>query len=211
MSGTVKVNYFFSSNQVSDMIFMKDGLMNTTYANIGNYNNVSFEGNLNWSIVRDLNLSLWMRETYTHMTADSEMLKAKRVNWRTNLNANIDYRFPCKVRLSAYGGYGSPWVDLQSKGTSWYYYGLGVSRSFLKEDALTINLNTSNFLPAYRSSNWSQVSETVRTTSSSRYPQWTVGIGISYRFGGLKADVKRTAATIEGDQTSGAGSKGGNN
>lgn len=211
LSGTVKVNYFFSSNQVSDMIFMKDGLMNTTYANIGNYNNVSFEGNLNWSIVRDLNLSLWMRETYTHMTADSEMLKAKRVNWRTNLNANIDYRFPCKVRLSAYGGYGSPWVDLQSKGTSWYYYGLGVSRSFLKEDALTINLNTSNFLPAYRSSNWSQVSETVRTTSSSRYPQWTVGIGISYRFGGLKADVKRTAATIEGDQTSGAGSKGGGN
>ncbi len=208
LSGSVKTSYFFSRNQITDIIFSQDGIMNTTYANVGSYNNASLEGNLTWKVIKDLNLSLWFQETYTHISAKSELLNAVKVNWRTNVNLNADYRFPCKIRVSAYGGYGSGWVDLQSKGSSWNYYGLGISRSFLKEDALTINLSTSNFATPRRSGNWTQTSETARLTSKSTWLNWSVGLGISWRFGSLRADVKKTNATIEEDSTSNGGSKG---
>ncbi len=208
VSGSFKVKYYFSNNQVSDMIFIQDGIMNTTYANIGKYNNVAFETSLNWDIIKDMSFSLWLQETYEHMSADSPLLKGKRINWRTYVNGNYNYRFPNKIRFSAYGGGGSPWADLQSKGSPWYYYGIGLSRSFLKEDALTLSLNAQNFAPARRKSSWSQVSESVRTYSQSSYPQWSVGFSISYKFGGLKADVKRTAAVIEQEATTSGSNKG---
>lgn len=208
LSGSFKTSYFFSRNQITDIIFSRDGILNTTYANVGSYNNVSFEGNITWNIVKDLNFQLWLQETYTHISAKSELVDAVKVNWKTNLNASADYRFPCKIRLSAYGGYGSGWVDLQSNGSSWYYYGLGVSRSFLKDDALTINLSTQNFANPTRRSSWTQTSETARYTSTSSFKQWSVGLGISWRFGSLRADVKRTNANMDEDSTSNGGSKG---
>lgn len=208
LNGSFKVSYNYSGNSITDIIFSQNGLLNTTFANVGSINRVDFQLNLNWNVTNMLNFSLWLSENYVHMQAESELLKAKRVNWQTYLNLNGDYRLPCKIRISAYGGFGTPWADLQSKGSSWYYYGVGLSRSFLKEDALTINLSTQNFAPAYRQSSWTQVSETARIYSSYRFSQWGFGFGISWRFGGLKSDVKRTNAVIESEDVSNGG--GGN-
>lgn len=206
LNGSFKVSYNYSGNSITDIIFSRDGLLNSTYANVGSINRVDFQLNLNWNVTNMLNLSMWLSENYAHMQAESELLKAKRVNWQTYLNLNADYTLPCKIRISAYGGFGTPWADLQSKGSSWYYYGVGLSRSFLKEDALTINLSAQNFLPAYDSSSWSQVSETARIASSYRYSQWGAGIAVSWRFGGLKSDVKKTNAFIENEEVSNGGS-----
>ena len=126
---------------------------------------------------------------------------------------NLDYTFPFRMRLSAYGGAGSGWVDLQSKGSGFSYYGLSLSRSFLHQDALTFSMHASNFLQPYRTHHYTQTSETSRFTSENRNRQWSAGASVTFRFGSLRADVKRTAANLEmmegGASGGGEGGKGG--
>lgn len=74
---------------------------------------------------------------------------------------------------------------------------------------MTLQLSLSNILPTYRSSGYKQVDETVRVTSHSRYSQWHVGLSVSFRFGGLTANVKRTAANIEKESNGAEGGQGG--
>ena len=88
---------------VNDIIFMKDNVMNSTYANIGKSHTVSLDLNGDWNIIPDLRWSVYVSTSYTHMMANSDMLKAKRCGWQFYGNTNINYKLPCKVRLSAYG------------------------------------------------------------------------------------------------------------
>lgn len=206
LSGEFKTNYLFSNNSITDIIFSNQDGVNTTYANIGRSQSVSFQLNLTWNIHRNFNVGIYANERYEHYKADSELLHKSLAYWATNLNANADYRAPFGIRISGYGGYGSAWKDIQSTGSDWYYYGLSLSKSFLKEDRLTLNISAQNFLPATRSSKWSQSSESARITSSYEYKQWYVGASISWRFGELKSDVKRTDANMEEQTTVGTNS-----
>lgn len=209
-SGSAKVNYRYVNNLVNDIIFMKDNILNSTYANVGKSHSFGAELNGDWNITDKLRWSLYLSASYEYLSADSEMLKATNHGWQYYANTNINYTMPGNVRLSAYGGFYTPWIDLQSKGsTTGYYYGLGASRSFLKDDALTLQLSLGNILPTHRSSGYTQTDESARITSHSRYSQWNVGFSISFKFGGLKANVKRTAANIEKESSGSQGGQGG--
>lgn len=205
LSGSVKINYMNEANMITDIIFLQNGLINSTYDNIGRWQNLELELNLSWQPLADFNINFYNGNSRNWMKADSELLKCSKNYWQSYFNLSADYLFPCKIRLSGWGGFNTPWQDLQSKGQSFYYYGLGISRSFLKDDALQITLNTNNFLPTHRQNKYTQESETVKQSVSFRYPQWHVGLGINFRFGGLKAQVKRTAAQIEEEAESEAG------
>lgn len=207
LSGSAKVTYSYIANSINDVIFMRDGIMHSTYANIGCYQQLEIEGNLDWSITDALRWSLYASASYQDMHADSELLKASNHGWQTYFNTNVNYTMPCKVRMSAYGGFYTPWIDLQSRGSNGYYYGLSASRSFLKDDALNVSLSLNNILPVSRKNTYRQTSETVALTNTTRYKQWNVGLSVTFKFGGLKSDVKRTAANIEKESS---GSKSGN-
>ena len=207
-SGSAKISYRYVANGINDILFMKDGVINGTYANVGTDQSAFLELNGDWSITNDLRWSLYGWVKYTQLKADSEMLKAENHGWSTYAYTNLSYTTRGNVRLSAYGGFGTPWIDLQSRGnTNTYFYGLGASRSFLKDDALTVQLSLGNLFPTRRSQGYDQGDETVRLRYKGNYSQWNVGLNISFRFGGLKASVKRTAANIEKESS---GSNGGN-
>ena len=207
--GQIKVAYGFSDNDITDIMFIKDGIINSTYANVGQTKAVQFEGNFSWSITNDLRWSAYAYSTYQHIEANSEQIKAKKCGWYFNGNTDISYTLPFKLRISAYAGMYTPWIDLQSEGkTTGYWYGLGFSRSFLKDDALTLSLSANNFAPYKRTNKYVQEDSTMRLTQVSTYKQWNVGFNISFRFGGLKAQVKRTNANVESEQSGGGSSKG---
>lgn len=208
LSGSVKLNYMHEANMITDLIFMKDGLVNTTYDNLGRWQNLELELNLSWQPTSDLSLNLYNGNSRNWMKADSNLVKASKNYWQSYFNMSADYRFPCKIKLSGWGGFNTPWQDLQSKGQSYTYYGVGMSRSFLKEDALQLSLNFFNLFPTYRKNTYTQQSETVRQSTSFRYQQWHISFGITYRFGGLKASVKKTAAHIETESEAGGSKKG---
>lgn len=204
--GNAQLTYNYSANGINDIIFMENGLINQTYANIGKSHMASLWFQGNWNILSSLRWSLNAGGTYEYMKADSELMRAKNCGWQFNLNTDISYTAPCKLRLSGYGGFYTPWIDLQSRGSNGYYYGLGLSRSFLKDDALTVSVNASNLLPYKRTNRYEQQSESVRLTNTYTQKWWNVGMSVTWKFGGLKASVKKTAANIEKESE---GSKGG--
>lgn len=209
VTGSVKLSYRYVNNGINDVVFMKDGVLNSTYANVGISHIGSMDISANWNINTLFQWSLGLYETYEYLRADSDLLKAKNHGWQTNIWTNLNYSLPSKWRFSANGGFYTPWIDLQGRGKSnGYYYGLGVSRSWLKDDALTVNMGFNNVLPAKRTNRYSQESETVRVNYEGRYSQWNVNFGISFKFGGLQTGVKKTAASIEKESSSTSGSKG---
>ena len=214
LGGSFGISYNREDNSISDYQFFEDNVLHTTYANIGHSQRTVANLNLQWAVIpAALNVGLYLSGSYVDLKADSPELKASNSDWTGNFNMNIDYTFPFKMRLSAYGGAGSGWVDLQSKGSGFNYYGMSLSRSFLKQDALTVSLQGSNFFQPYFTSRYTQRSETSIMTSENRFRQWSVGGSVTFRFGSLRADVKRTAADLEmmegASASGGEGGKGG--
>lgn len=205
--GSAKLSYEYVANGINDVIFIKDDVINATYANIGRQQEVSLELTGNWNITQNLNCGIYASGGYEYLKADSQLISAENHGWRGNANIYFNYTMPCRVRLNAYGGCYSPWIDLQSKGSSGYNYGLGLSRSFLRDEALTVSLNAGNFLTSVRRSHYTQQDQTVILRQTFKYKPWNVGLSISWKIGGLKADVRKTSAVIEKESSSGSGNR----
>lgn len=203
-SGSAKLTYRFVDNEITNVMFMRDDILVSTCANGGESHTAMLDLNGTWNITDALQWNLNLSGNYSYEMADSEFLKAKSCGWSTNVSTDISYTFSNNLRLSANGSYWSPWRDLTSKGTtSGYWYSIGASKSFLKDNALTVRVNASSFLPTHRTNGYIQEDQSVRFKYQGRFQQWNVGLSISYKFGGLKAGVKKTAAVIEKEQTSG--------
>ena len=211
-SGSAKLTYRYVNNGVNDVIFVRDGILNSTYANIGESHNAGIDLSGDWNITSDLRWSVYGSANYVHMRADSEMLHAHNQGWQGSFSTNLNYTLLSKWKFSGYGGLWTPWIDLQGKGTSTgYYYGIGASRDWLKDDALNIQISAGNFLTPRRTSNYEQINGNLILKNSFRYSQWNVGVSISFKFGGLTSSVKRTAASIEKEESqSSGGNKGAN-
>ena len=208
LSGGIRAGYNYVGNGIMDYMFAEQDIIHTTYANIGRQQTVRLDLNGQWTIIPDMSLSIFMSGYYKDMKADAPRLTAHKSGWGGNFNVDWNYRIPIRMRFNVSGGAGSPWFDIQYRGTGWYYYGVSVSQSLLKEDALTLTLNAANFLNPVRRYNSDVVASNVTTKGWNNFKQWQVGFSITYRFGSLKSDVKRTAVTVTGDD-SGAGSGAG--
>ena len=100
---------------------------------------------------------------------------------------------------------------MQGEGSSYHFYGIGLSRAFLKEDRLNISINTSNIFQKYQTYSSETLTDTFRSWSESKNPTRYFGISISWRFGELKAQVKKTARSINNDDVKAGGNSTGGN
>ena len=197
IGGSLGVSYDRVDNMITQYSFMEDNILNSTYANIGHRQEFRTNLNIQWSVIPMLNIGAFLSGRFTDLQVNSEELKAKNHGWTGNFNLNADYTFPFKLRLSAYGGGGTGWISLQGKGGGFSYYGLSLSRSFLKNDMMTLTASGSNFFTPYRSFSNTSQSETFYSKSEYRFRQWSVNIGVTFKFGSLRTDVKRTGAELE--------------
>lgn len=88
---------------------------------------------------------------------------------------------------------------------SYYYYGLYLNRSFLKDDRLTVSLSGTNFFNKYITYDYSTFTKTFRLDNSQKTEQRSFRINVSYRFGDLKSAVKKVARGIVNDDVKGGG------
>ena len=197
IGGSFGVSYDRVDNMITQYSFIEDNILNSTYANIGHRQEFRSNLNVQWSVIPMLNIGAFLSGRFTDLKADSPELKARNHGWSGNFNLNADYVFPFKLRLSAYGGGGTGWINLQGKGGGFSYYGLSLSRSFLKNDMMTLTASGSNFFNPYRSFKNISQSETFYSRSDYRFRQWSFNVGVTFKFGSLKTDVKRTGADLE--------------
>ena len=94
--------------------------------------------------------------------------------------------------------------DVYTRYPARYFYGFSLQRSFLKEDRLTVQLRANNpFSGNYDIAKSQTVNGDVLGYSKSWQHTRSFYFSISYRFGSLKAQVKKTAKTIENDDLQG--------
>ncbi|MDR3140426.1 MAG: TonB-dependent receptor [Tannerellaceae bacterium] len=200
-------SYTFLNNAIERYTFInEDGIAESTYGNIGKRHQVGSFGYIRWNPVSFFNISLNGGVNYVRYKAESRRLENDGVFGR--LFSNAQFNLPKDINISLYGGYSSPWITLQGKGSQFYSTGFNINKNFLKKN-LTITLScNSPFQKNMKMAN--ETSDTVFFMRSASY--WRArdfSIRISYRFGTLKDNIKKVRRGIVNDDTKSGGNASG--
>ncbi len=200
IGGNIGVEYTMIRNSISPFTYTQDEITYSTYANIGRRQSFDIFGYLTWSPVSGLQFSANAR--LSHRDYSAKKLNLSNSGWTLNYGADMNYSLPCRIRINVYGGQATKSYHLQGWEDGWYYYGLGISRSFLKNNALTLTLTASQFLQSQMSYDAYTATENMINKSTFHNKNWNVGLSLSWNFGSLKSDVKKTSRRIENDDKS---------
>ena len=204
------VNYTFVNNGIERYSFMNDGVQESTYGNIGHTRRTRLSLWMNWNPGNKTRISLNASGSYVDYQSDKAELHASNHGFQGDLFANIQQTLPWDLRFSVNAGGSTPFISLQGKGSSYSFYGFSLSRSFLKEKRLTVSLRASNLFNEYITSKNETNASTFRYRYEGKHPSRSYGINISWRFGELKAQVKKVSRSISNDDVkSGGGNSGG--
>ena len=184
-----------------------NGAMYSTYDNIGKNRDTGLSLYLNWNASPKTRIYVNGRGSYRDLKSEAQGLH--NYGWNVSCHGGIQHTLPLKIRLSLNGGGSTPYISLQGKGSGYQYYSIGLNRSFLKDDRLTLNLYCNNIFEKYRTYNSHTKGDNFISKSSGKYPNRYVGFSIGYRIGELKASVKKAARSINNDDVKG-GEGGGN-
>lgn len=201
-------SYGFTDNDIVSVQYIRDDIIYSDYANAGR--NKSFDTGLflQWTAGKKTTVMLNGNASYNHYSNPS--LDIANRGWSGSAFMRISQKLPWKLSAQLMGSVWTGGINgLYSKsspvGISVFDYGISLQRSFLKEDRLTVRLSTWD--PIYPSRNHFK-SESVnmamrQTFYSTQYNTSRFQISLSYRFGSINAQVKKTAKTIENDDLTG--------
>lgn len=198
--GNVGLEYSITNNAIGTYNYWDNDIYYSRVDNNGEASRASLNLMFNYNITRSLSATLSGKVSYINLKND--VMKLRNSGWTGDYNLNVNYTAPHAVTVSAYGGQSAKNVVLQGTNDGWYYYGLGISKGFLKESALRISLNANSFLSKYMYWRNSVVTSNSISRNEYRSSQWQVSINLAYTFGQLKERVKQTATQINNDDIS---------
>ena len=197
------MGYSFSNDQITQLIFTDGDMRHETYGNIGETRDAWFNLYAQWMPGKKTNISLNASTFYNYYGNDNFDIANSR--WGVSAFARLSQELPWKLRLSLSGGRndGGVW-DLYTYARHNYFYVIGLQRSFLKDDRLTVQLFAMNPIGS-KYQKWDAITRYGDYTGReiSRYPQRMFQVAVSFNFGSLKASVKKTRTTITNDDVVG--------
>ena len=200
----------FSTNSITGVQYTDGDILVSTYANTLKSRELGLSGFMQWTITPAT--TFIFNGNVGHSTYESKELGLKNKRWDSFFYSQITQLLPWKLRLSASVGEWSGGINgLYGYSTGSWFYNLSLQRSFLKEDRLTVRLSADNFF------NSSKYNTFKSYTNQGDYTGWDCTkwiargfkISVTYRFGSIKASVKRTDKTIENDDVVGGIQQGG--
>lgn len=197
------LTYMFINNGIEAYSFMNNGILENTYGNVGKSQRTRLSLWMNWNPGSKTRISINAGGSYADFK--SHELSTSNHGFTGDFFGNVQQTLPWDLRFSLYGGGSTPYISLQSKGSSYHYYGVNLSRSFLKDKRLNISLFASSLFNKYLSFKNETVTETFRSWSENQSPSRRYGISISWRFGELKAQVKKASRSINNDDVKAGG------
>ena len=203
VNNPIERHTFTANFEPDDPRSQYNGALWDTYDNIGKKQQVGLFMYGNWSP------NTWFR-IYMNGGVDYTDLKAPTLNQKKDgvsgrIFAGTQFTLPKDFRINVQGGYFSPWIQLQSKMSPFYFAGLNVSKDFLKKKlSLSIGANnpfwkTMKMETTTTGNGFHNVSTNWRSAREFRF-------SISYRFGTMKGQIKKVRRGISNDD-----SKGGEN
>ena len=202
------IGYSLVNNGVAAVQWVdENNYTHSTYGNVSHYRDLSLQLFAQWSITDKSSIMVngsygLQRYKYHGMVNQT---------WAfNNLYMRFQQKLPWKINAEIFGFYrGNTASDVYTRQVGSFadrlYYGIQISRNFLKEDRLQLRLGVNNPIGSSRYC-WS--SETVNgdyTGYNSSYidGRRSFNIAISYRLGSLKSSVKKVDNGITNDDLEG--------
>ena len=201
--GEAGVSYARYSDMIANYSFTdEEGIINTTYGNIGSADALNLNLYLNARPCSGLTLNANGSAFYRIYKAPFIDLNSH--GWGGYFALSAEYDLPKSWSVGAWGGMSYSGVYMQYSGGHSGWYGVSVDKKLI-DDRLTLSLSANDFLKSHYSYNRTSEAPGYRLTSEGRYPQWSVRLGVSYRLGSLSASVRRTAKSVSNDDLSSGG------
>ena len=204
----VAPGYHYTSGGISEVQTAKDDIRYRTYDNILRYRRFSVEQYVQWKPFDGTTIVLNNNLRYEHY--ENPNLGYRTFGWSDNYYVNLSQKLPWKLLLylSSYGKIGRSPSDVYTMRHSYFGYYASLQRSFLKADRLTVRIAANAPFNKY----WSSEAETVNGNYRDFQQSWnrarSFTIAVTYRFGSLKASVKKTEHSIDNDDVVGGINKG---
>ena len=203
-------HYSYYHNGIGSLVYSQDDVRYGTYGNNLRQHRWQMEGYAQWKPFNGTTLVANLNLTDNHAENIDAGLKQHLTS--TFYYINISQKLPWKLTATAYtyGQTGHSPENIYAYSRSWWRYAFTLQRSFLSDDRLTVRLMAN--APFHKDMHYY-----TRTTQGDILG-WGDNInsqngsyfrmGISYRFGKLKASVKKTETTIENSDEVGGIVKG---
>ena len=188
-----------------------DGIVYTTYNNDCRYLMAGVGGFLQWMMTAKTTLVMNGEVAYKRYRNPSQDLTSS--GWGGNLYAQLTQQLPWQLRATAT----CMWFGIGHDLNHVYGYStmpdptimLGLSRSFLKDNRLTVRLTANSIFHKYQTDKSYITQGDYVNHGVGHYNQRNVQLSLSYAFGSSNTRVKQTDKTVENDDLVG-GLKSGN-
>lgn len=197
----VKPTVTITNNLIGLYRSARDGIVLTTYNNDNRYLMAGVGGFLQWMITAKSSLVMNGECCYKRYHNPSQGLTND--GWSGNLYAQLTQQLPWRLRATAT----CMWFGIGHDMSNVYGYStmpdptimLGLSRSFLKDDRLTLRLTANSILHKCQVSKDYITQGDYFSRSVGHVSQRNVSLTLSYRFGSSNTSVKQTDKTVEND------------
>lgn len=196
-------SYSFSNNTVTSFTYLKPGTddyLITNYGNIGRNRNLFFSFFGQWSVTKSTSLMLNATASWSRI----RIPEISNSHWGYSTYFRVSQNLPWKLKLegSLYHSAGELESVYTYDDTCRFpvFYGFSLQRSFLKNDALTIQIQAQN--PGRKYSTWRSTTNRGPYTGyheNTSHQGNFYGVRLSYRFGSVKTQVKKTSVSVNND------------
>lgn len=180
----------------------------STYENLMHNRNITLAAFMQWQITDKTSWMLngninWSRYSINTQTEHSSLAR-----WTGYFFTRVQQKLPWDLSLSGSLNFFSGWCSspysYSTSPLSNIGYSLTLKRSFLKNKTLDVSVAAGNlFMPARKATIYTVNNGTYGTQVSRQFNRAGVGVSISWRFGNLRTQVKKTATTITNDDLDG--------
>lgn len=197
----------FANNSIERITRIDDGGVRlTTYDNIGINNNYRINASFSYRLGVKLNVYANGGVSYIDIKSKENNLANSGFSYQGSLGAGVKLWKDANLNLS--GGAFSSSINLQGKGSTYFYHSLGLSQKFFKQ-SFTVSLYANNPFQRYRTAYSTSGDAFFNTSSSYRYEMRQFRLSLGYRFGKMNTQVKRTRRSINNDDKLAGGSSSG--
>lgn len=199
------LSYSFANNAIQSVTKLVDTVTYTMNENVGSDKNLGFNAGINYPFTKKFDFHLNTRVAYVALRGYYNGELYSNSGFQGYTFAYASYKFTDTWRAGINGGFYSANVLLQGRSNASVFTSISTSKDFLNKK-LSLYLSANNPFTHYRSYNSYTRDVNFYQTNNSVYPFRSVNIGLSYRFGKLKADIKKNQHGIENDDTKGKSS-----
>ncbi len=211
--GSVSIEQRFTNNFITNLQSIKKNnegidILYNTFANLGHKYSTTLVGFFNWNIINNMNLTLNGSVEYATLNAPSMNISTQ--GWEGNINGSWNYTANERWHFSAYGGWNSRSISITGYYSAWHYYGLSAGYDFLSDKSLNLTVNLSNiFEPRIGGKSLSKEEFVITKSDWVNKRAIRAGVSLSWKFGQLNTQVKKTGADVEANDRSSASNKSG--